>query len=78
MHKSKTKIELFTSNQVKYYRVKNKLSQAELAFKIGVSTGFIGKVESQKSNSKYNLNHLNSLSKAFGCSPKEFLPNEPV
>jgi len=45
-----------------------------LAFAIGVSTGFIGKIESFRFNSKYNLNHINNISKALDISPKDLLP----
>lgn len=68
-------IEIFVIEKVKEYRIKKGLSQAELAFKIKVSNGFIGKVESLKS-SKYNLNHINKISEALEISPKELLPNK--
>jgi len=69
-----TKIEIYVINKVKELRLINNLSQADLAFKINISSGFIGKVESFKYNSKYNLNHINQISKALGISPKELLP----
>jgi len=55
-----------------------KLSPAELAFKLNVSLGFVGQVESLKYPAKYNLNHINKLSQIFKCSPKEFLPQEAL
>lgn len=76
MQKYKTKIELFISSKVKEFRLKNNMSQAELAHKLNLSSGFIGKVESTKSKSKYNLNHLNSLAKIFNCSIKDFFPDK--
>lgn len=71
-------IEIFVINKVKEYRIHKKITQAELAYMIDVSSGFIGKVESFKYNSKYNLNHINKISKAFGISPKELLPNKSL
>ena len=71
-----SEIEKFVINQVKKLRTENKISQAELADKIGVSSGFIGKIESLKYNSKYNLNHINQISKAFNISPKDLLPKK--
>ena len=56
-----TKIEIFVINKVKEVRLSQNLSQADLAYKIDVSSGFIGKVESLKYNSKYNLNHINKI-----------------
>lgn len=71
-----TKIEVFVINKVRELRTDKKVSQAELSDRIGVSLGFIGKIESLKYNSKYNLNHINNIAKALGISPKELLPKE--
>ena len=74
----KTEMELYAINKAKTLREHANLSQSELAFKLGVSNGFVGQVESMKSASKYNLNHIDRLSVIFDCSPKEFLPDNPV
>ena len=71
-----TEIEIFVINKVKEIRNLNQVSQADLADKIDVSSGFIGKVESFKYNTKYNLNHINKISKALNISPKDLLPNK--
>ncbi len=71
-----TNIELYVINKVKELRISKKISQAELAHKIGVSVGFIGKIESLKYNSKYNLNLINRIAKAFNISPKDLLPKK--
>jgi transcriptional regulator with XRE-family HTH domain len=70
----KTKIELYVIETVRELRTKDNISQADLAYRLGVSSGFIGKVESIHSPSKYNLNHINKLSIIFNCSPQYFLP----
>jgi len=74
----KTEMELFVISKAKTLREQAKLSQSELAFQLGVSNGFVGQVESMKSASKYNLNHIDKLSVIFKCSPKEFLPDNPI
>ena len=71
-------MELFVISKAKTLREQAKLSQSELAFQLGVSNGFVGQVESMKSASKYNLNHIDKLSVIFKCSPKEFLPDNPI
>ncbi|MCX6148313.1 MAG: helix-turn-helix transcriptional regulator [Candidatus Kapabacteria bacterium] len=71
----KTKIEIFVIDKAKEKRTEKKYSQVELAELLGVSSGFIGKVESPKYPTKYNLNHINKLAIIFNCSPKEFLPS---
>lgn len=73
-----TEIEKYVITKVKEIRKSNKISQVELAFKIDVSPGFIGKVESLKYNTKYNLNHINKLAKAFNISPKDLLPEKTL
>ncbi len=27
---------------------------------------------------KYNLNHINEIARFLGCSPRKFLPEEPL
>ena len=73
-----TPIEQFVIEKVRQLRNQKNISQAELAFSIGVSVGFIGKVESRKYNTKYNLNHLNSIAKALNISPQELLPIQAI
>lgn len=70
----RTDIENYVINEVKRKRIKAGLSQSALATHLGVTTGFIGKIESTSSASKYNLNHIKILAQVFRCSPKEFLP----
>lgn len=72
----KSEIELYVINKVKELRIKANMSQKELAFKLDLSVGFLGHIESPKKSAKYNLNHINKLAKIFNCSPKEFLPNQ--
>ena len=59
-------------------RMAQRVSQATLAYGIGVSDGFISQVESPKNPSKYNLNHINEIARFLGCSPRKFLPEEPL
>jgi transcriptional regulator with XRE-family HTH domain len=73
----KTDIEAYVIHKVKEKREEHKFSQSELAVRLNVSNGFIGQAESSKSPTKYNLNHLNQLAVIFGCSIKDFIPEEP-
>lgn len=63
---------------VRQRRIDLQLSQAELAYELGMSVGFIGKVESSKYTSHYNINHLNELARILKCSPQDFLPKKPL
>ena len=49
-----------------------------LAYGIGVSRGFIGMAESPKYDIKYNIYHINEIAKYLGCSPRDFLPENPL
>ena len=73
----KIKIDLYVIEKVKERRIELKMSQAILAFRLGVSYGFIGQVESINYPAKYNINHLDKLAAIFNCSPKDFLPDKP-
>ena len=74
----KSKIDQFVINKVKERRLEKNISQADLAFELGMSVGFIGKVESSKYTSHYNIKHLNQLAKILECSPQDFLPKKPL
>ena len=74
----KSKIDQFVISQVKEKRLERNLSQAALAYELGMSVGFIGKVESPKYPAHYNVRHLNDLAKILKCSPQDFLPKKPL
>ncbi|MBS0027713.1 helix-turn-helix domain-containing protein [Chitinophaga sp. 22321] len=74
----KSKIDLYVINKVKEKRIEIGLSQADLANELGMSVGFIGKVESSKYPSHYNIKHLNQLAKILECSPQDFLPKKAL
>lgn len=72
-----SKIELFVIERVKKMREEAGMTQAQLAFAIGLSYGFVGQVESSNHRAKYNLNHINKLAKIFNCDFKDFFPERP-
>jgi transcriptional regulator with XRE-family HTH domain len=74
----KSRIELYIIDKVKEKRIEKEMSQSDLAFRLGVSYGFIGQVESKKYPAKYNINHLDKLAFIFDCSSKDFLPNNSL
>ena len=71
-------IDKYVIEAVRRERMAQNLSQAMLSFGIGVSRGFVGQVESPKFETKYNVNHINEIAKFLGCSPRKFLPEEPL
>jgi transcriptional regulator with XRE-family HTH domain len=74
----KSKIDIYVIERVKEKRIEKNLSQADLAYELEMSVGFIGMVESSKYDTHYNLKHLNDLAKILKCSPQDFLPKKPL
>lgn len=74
----KTNIDIYVIEQVKRKRTENGISQACLAENLEMSRGFIGDVENPRQNAKYNLRHLNEIAKILQCSPRDFLPEDPL
>ena len=74
----KTKIDHYAIERVKAKRLELGMSQADLAYALDMSVGFIGKVESPNYPSHYNLKHLNDIAKILKCSPQDFLPKKPL
>ncbi|PZP40508.1 MAG: transcriptional regulator [Pseudopedobacter saltans] len=74
----KSKIDKYVIDQVRQRREAKDMSQADLAYELKVSVGFIGKVESHKYTSHYNIKHLNSLAMILDCILQDFLPKSPI
>ncbi|ERJ59337.1 helix-turn-helix domain-containing protein [Sphingobacterium paucimobilis] len=53
---------------------KNKVSQAKIAKHLGVTPGYIGQIETEKSPSMYTYDQLNKVATLLNCSPKDFMP----
>jgi transcriptional regulator with XRE-family HTH domain len=73
--KFKTEFELYVINKVRERRAELKFSQDDIAFFLNTDRSFVGQAESPKTPVKYNLNHLNILSRELKCSPKYFMPD---
>ncbi len=74
----KSKIDLYVINKVKEMRIAVNLSQANLAYELGVGAGFIGKVKSMAYSTHYNLKILNNIAKILECCPQDFFPKQPL
>jgi len=72
----KSQIEQHVIDAIRQKRKEKGISQRELAYLLDVSVSFIGEVESGRTRAKYNLNHINEISKILECSPKDFLPEK--
>jgi transcriptional regulator with XRE-family HTH domain len=71
-------IDQFVIDAIRELRIKNGISQREIAYHLNISEGFIGNIENPNYRAKYNLNHINEIAKILECSPKDFLPEKPI
>ncbi|MDE7006143.1 MAG: helix-turn-helix transcriptional regulator [Alistipes sp.] len=74
----KGSIDLYVIDAIRKKRIEQHVSQAMLASFINVSKGFIGMAESPKYDIKYNIRHINEIARFLGCSPRDFLPEQPL
>lgn len=74
----KSAFDLYVIEKIKTLRKEKNISQLALAQGIGVSAGFIGRIESPNHNAKYNLDHINKVSKFLHVSPRSLLPEESI
>ena len=75
---NKSEIDIYIMTKVKQLRLQHNITQAVLAIKLGVSDAFVGQIENPKHTSKYSMAQLNRLAKIFDCSPRDFLPEQPI
>jgi transcriptional regulator with XRE-family HTH domain len=73
-----TDIEQFVINKVKEIRISKGVSQAKLAYMIELSVGFVGNVENPTHIAKWNLNHINRISKELDVPFKDFFPEKGI
>lgn len=74
----KSAIELYVSQKVKEYRLKNDWSYKYLGDCINVSGSFIHIAESLESDKAFNLDHIDALARVFNCSIWKLLPEYSV
>jgi len=61
---------------VKRLRIERKLSQVSLTQKMGLSEGFVGKVEIFTERAKYSIRHIHLLANALNCKIQDIMPLE--
>ncbi|MEQ5789758.1 hypothetical protein J4E06_01765 [Muricauda sp. NFXS6] len=73
-------LDYFIINKVIELRIKSDpyLDQVTLAHKIGVSEGYLGKIENPKEHAKYNIRLLGRVAIALGLNSYcDLLPKDP-
>lgn len=64
-------------SRVKKLRKDKKISQDALSVKMGFSEKFLGNIENPTIKTKFNISHLNLLSKALDCTLWDLVPETP-
>ena len=76
--KNVSAIDRYVIQKVKDKRNALKYSQADLSYELGTSPSFIAQVERDSTKTKYSLDRLNQIARAFKCTIYEFLPEHPL
>ena len=71
-----TPIDLFVIQKVIEKREARDMTQEALSIALNYSMSYINKFE--KGKKKFNISHLNEIAKILKCSPKDFLPEDPL
>ena len=69
-------IDLFVIQKVIEKREARDMTQEALSIELNYSMSYINKFE--KGKKKFNISHLNEIAKILKCSPKDFLPEDPL
>lgn len=72
-----SKIDRYVIQKVKERRKSLGLTQGDIASALDVSTSFITQIESDKTDARYNLRHLNELAVVLKCTLYDLLPEKP-
>lgn len=75
---AKTKVEWAIVKQVRKIRKAKNKTQRNIAAFLKVTPGYIGQIETETSPSMYSYDQLNHIAAELGCSPKDFMPEEPL
>jgi len=72
-----TAIDWFVIEKVRQLR-KSKFSQKQLSQEIGLSEGYIGRIENPNHKAVYNLRHLNLIANVLQVNITELLPKQKL
>jgi transcriptional regulator with XRE-family HTH domain len=71
-------IEQYVIDRVRQRRLELGITQKELSFLLELSEGYVGLVESPRTDDKYSLKRINDLARVLQCSPRDLLPETPL
>ncbi|MCC8173975.1 MAG: helix-turn-helix domain-containing protein [Odoribacter sp.] len=74
----KSDLDKYIVRKVKEIRERGNMSIRYFADCLNISESYIRRCESETSDKKYNLNHLNKIAKFFDCTLWEIIPQKPL
>ena len=74
----KSKIELYTSDKVKQYRLKAEMSLQYFADCLNVTPQFIHDCENPQNQQAFKFDHVNEIAKLLNLSIWELVPQYPL
>ena len=72
----RNKVDLYVIDKVRERRLEKGYTQEALSYALIYSRTFISQFEI--GNQKYNVHHLNQIANILKCSPRDFLPENPL
>ncbi|UAY55760.1 helix-turn-helix domain-containing protein [Arachidicoccus terrestris] len=72
-----SEIDRYVIQKVRERRKALKLTQEDIGAALGVSSSFIAQIESDNTDARYNLKHLNELALVLKCTLYDLLPEKP-
>ena len=70
----KSEIDKYVINKIKQRRIEMGVSQKGMADILGVTPGFIGQIELERTNSRYSVHDIYLISRELECEPSDFFP----
>lgn len=74
----KSPIEIYIGQKVKEYRENRKWSLRYLGDCLNVHHSFIDRCENPNEDVAFNIDHINTLARVFGCKISDLLPTYPL
>ena len=78
MHKKEIDVYLMISNNIKKYRLANKMTQKDLALKSGYSYSYIRRIEGPKCAKTFSISMLQSIALALNIELKYLFDDDDI
>lgn len=73
-----SKIDKYVIEMIRQRRNSLGITQVDLSIRLGMSDKYISQFEGKEQKNAYNVQTINEIAKILKCSPKDFLPDDPL